>query len=138
VIIARKFPQAVAFRCAADPRSVADLIQINSARAARWQTLAHDATALLSKDSDARAGARPADKVAHIDGLRRAGHRMLTVGDGLNDTPALSAADVAMSASSIIVVGKALRLRSHEKAITRHASRGDAGRLTPPLAEAAE
>jgi len=29
-------------------------------------------------------------------------------------------------------------LRGHEKAITRHAPREHAGRLTPPLAEAAE
>ena len=32
----------------------------------------------------------------------------------------------------------ALRLLGHEKAITRHAPHEDAGRLTPPLAEAAE
>jgi cation transport ATPase len=54
------------------------------------------------------AGAEPAAKVAAIERLRGAGHRMLFAGDGLNDGPALAAADVGVAmghgASSSVLV----------------------------------
>ena len=54
----------------------------------------------------AQAGASPADKQAAIERLRAAGHNVLMVGDGLNDGPALSAADASIAPGSASDVGR--------------------------------
>ena len=48
---------------------------------------------------DFRAGVLPADKAEYVARLRRKGHTVLMVGDGINDSPALSEADAGIAIS---------------------------------------
>jgi len=61
----------------------------------RPEAVAPVATALGIREW--RGSAKPADKIAAIEGLKKEGQRVLMVGDGLNDAPALASAEVSMS-----------------------------------------
>jgi heavy metal translocating P-type ATPase len=66
--------------------------------------------------SEVRAGLLPEDKVDTVRGLQEDGHRVLLVGDGINDAPALATADIGVAMGG---VGSDLALASADVVIVR-------------------
>jgi Cu2+-exporting ATPase len=54
-----------------------------------------------------QAGLKPAEKIAHIEALQASGRKVLMVGDGLNDAPALAAAHVSLSPITAVHLSQA-------------------------------
>lgn len=65
--------------------------------------------------TDYRADLSPADKAAWIDTQQQAGHRIMMVGDGVNDAPALSAADIGCAMAG----GTDIALETSDLVLTR-------------------
>ena len=57
--------------------------------------------------TDWRAGLQPAEKIEAIEAMKASGKRILMVGDGLNDAPALAAAHASMSPISAAELAQA-------------------------------
>ncbi|MBB5937866.1 heavy metal translocating P-type ATPase [Streptomyces zagrosensis] len=84
--------------------------------------------------TDVRAGLLPQDKVAAVRGWEEAGQKVLVVGDGVNDAPALAAAhsglamgragaDLALETADAVVVRDELRTVPAVVALSRQARR---------------
>ncbi len=80
-----------------------------------------------------RAAIKPAEKIAHIEVLKKKSRKVLMVGDGLNDAPALAAANASLSpvsalhltqaAADAIFLGEHLAPVADALAIARRAKR---------------
>ncbi len=68
--------------------------------------LSPDALADLAETATVFAKVSPAQKAAIIDALHRKGHVVGFLGDGINDGPALKAADVGISVDSAVDIAK--------------------------------
>ncbi|WP_408899712.1 heavy metal translocating P-type ATPase (plasmid) [Nocardioides sp. R1-1] len=66
--------------------------------------------------TDVRAGLLPQDKVAHVRALQAEGHRVLLVGDGVNDAPAMAAAELGVAMGR---AGSDLALETSDAVIVR-------------------
>ena len=99
-----RFVDALRPDAAASVRGLADLgIDAAIASGDRAASVAPVARAL---ELTAQTGMSPQDKLAAIARLKAAGHRVLMIGDGLNDGPALAAGHASIAPASASDVGQ--------------------------------
>jgi Cu2+-exporting ATPase len=94
----------------ADAREVCDALRAQGLRLALFSGDAAGPVARVAEATgiaDARARMTPADKLTALERLAQGGVRVLMVGDGLNDAPALAAAHASMSPVSASDVSRA-------------------------------
>ncbi len=111
--LARPGEAPVRFAFADEPRAdAAHVVQTLKRRGLQVELLSGDREATVRAIA-ARVGIdtwhaaqTPADKVARLERLKAEGRKVLMVGDGLNDAPALAAAYVSASPSSAVDVSQ--------------------------------
>lgn len=87
----------------ADAREVIEALRVAGYRIEMLSGDRESAVSVAAREagiSDYRAATGPAGKLAHIASLSDAGRRVLMIGDGLNDAPALAAGHASMSPAS--------------------------------------
>ena len=117
----------------------ADVLKPDSAEAVMQLQKMHLDVIMLTGDNNAtaqaiaqQAGIRqvisdvlPGDKAGVVASLKAQGHKVLMVGDGINDAPALVSADVGMSVSS----GTDIAMESASVVLMQHSLRGVANAI---------
>lgn len=111
--LSRPGQEPVRFAFADEPRAdAADVIAALRRRGFAIELLSGDRPAVVAAvGAEAgietwRAGYSPAEKVRRLKELAGQGARVLMVGDGLNDAPALAAADVSLSPATAVDVSQ--------------------------------
>lgn len=111
--LARPGREPVRFLFADAPRpDAASVVSELKRRGYRLELLSGDREPVVRAVAEAlgldswRAACTPADKCARLEALRADGQRVLMVGDGLNDAPALAAADASISPSTAVDVSQ--------------------------------
>ena len=113
LFLSRPGQEPVRFTFADRPRiDAAEVVGKLKKRGFRIELLSGDRAATVARVADElgikvwKAGCSPSDKYARLAELAAQGHRVLMVGDGLNDAPALASAHVSMSPSSAVDVSQ--------------------------------
>lgn len=93
----------------ADARTVLDELKDEGLSLVLLSGDRKEAVAAVATDlgiDNAQGGLSPVDKFAALETLQKQGHKLLMVGDGLNDAPVLAGADVSMSPSTAIDIAQ--------------------------------